>query len=350
MRTLLFVLTFLLIAERGPITLGANELDWTDQVDQKFSVEFHLSSDQIESTKQIKLTGTIRYPEGYQIEIPLVQGSGRSDPFIETQPYKQAFTFQNWSLSPPKAKEGMMEQSFQVNLIPWQSGQIPFTLGKIEFHKSTGEVTSLYTRVVILQVDPTNKQLAEIKVEPKFVSLTQSSQLGLTQENRLKLTDEARLALERERSGEILARRNLTWKPILFILLLAILLYIIWRKREAFLLKQQALSLSPRERAIAALRELEEKRLPEQGMGEMFYVELTLIVRYFMEEEYGVDAPEQTTEEFLNALSKSDRCNPEMSHKLQQFMLQADLVKYARATASADDCKQALTSAQEVVK
>jgi hypothetical protein len=87
--------------------------------------------------------------------------------------------------------------------------------------------------------------------------------------------------------------------------------------------------MSPRERALRALDRLMGRGLPERGQVKEFYLELTMIVRRYIEWRHGVHAPEQTTEEFLAAVRDDARFAPEVVSRLTAFLEAADLVKYA---------------------
>jgi len=87
--------------------------------------------------------------------------------------------------------------------------------------------------------------------------------------------------------------------------------------------------LSPRERALRELDELLSKQLLEKNRIKDFYVELTMIVRRYVERQYGVRAPEQTTEEFLSAISRNPTFPADTTARLKDFLEAADLVKFA---------------------
>lgn len=87
--------------------------------------------------------------------------------------------------------------------------------------------------------------------------------------------------------------------------------------------------MSPRERALEELRRLLLRKLIEKDRIKDFYVELTMVVRRYIERSHEVRAPEQTTEEFLNAVSSDTRFAPDIVAKLRTFLEAADLVKFA---------------------
>jgi hypothetical protein len=92
--------------------------------------------------------------------------------------------------------------------------------------------------------------------------------------------------------------------------------------------------MSPVERAMAELKRLLSRNLPGRGLYKEFYIELTMVVRRYIERTHGIRAPEQTTQEFLDAASRDARFTPEVLAQLRTFLESADLVKFAGQEAS----------------
>lgn len=98
--------------------------------------------------------------------------------------------------------------------------------------------------------------------------------------------------------------------------------------------------MSPVERALAELTRLLSRNLPARGLYKEFYIELTMVVRRYIERAHGIRAPEQTTQEFLAAAASRPAFTPEVLAQLRTFLESADLVKFAgqeATTAMADD-------------
>ena len=94
--------------------------------------------------------------------------------------------------------------------------------------------------------------------------------------------------------------------------------------------------MSPAERAFYELDKLVRKDLPGQGRYKDFYVELTMVVRRYIRRQYGVRAPNLTTEEFLRA-AVVDTTFPQASvAELKAFLESADLVKFAGLEATTE--------------
>lgn len=100
--------------------------------------------------------------------------------------------------------------------------------------------------------------------------------------------------------------------------------------------------MSPIERAWAELDRLLKKGLPGRGRYKDFYVELTMVVRRYIQRQYGISAPHMTTEEFLREAKPSD--------ELRQFLSSADMVKFAGVEATPDMADAATDSARNYLE
>ena len=105
--------------------------------------------------------------------------------------------------------------------------------------------------------------------------------------------------------------------------------YLAWRLFRKVRRAVQLRRMSPRERALFELAELMARDLVGHNQVKEFYFELTMIVRAYIERAHAIRAPEQTTEEFLAAVSADPRFLQDVVRRLREFMQAADLVKYA---------------------
>ena len=97
--------------------------------------------------------------------------------------------------------------------------------------------------------------------------------------------------------------------------------------------------LSPYELAYLELEQLIEANLAETDV-KLFYVELTGIVRRYIERTTPVHAPEQTTEEFLREISEHQTFSSNERERLKRFLESADLVKFAALHPDKQDVEQ----------
>ncbi len=107
--------------------------------------------------------------------------------------------------------------------------------------------------------------------------------------------------------------------------------------------------MSPVERAIAELQRLLNRNLPAKGLFKEFYIELTMVVRRYIEREHGIRAPEQTTQEFLEAAAQQPSFTSEVVTQLKTFLESADLVKFAGQEATIAMAEDATVKARTYI-
>jgi len=144
------------------------------------------------------------------------------------------------------------------------------------------------------------------------------------------------------------------WKPVLIgsglvaVLLgvLALVYFLATRRRAA------AVVAGPKahEVALQALARLLARRLLEVGRYEEYYVELSSIVRDYVERRFGLHAPEMTTEEFLVAMQRDRRLTPEHRGLLGEFLTESDLVKFARHLPTTEQGERGYEAARRFVE
>jgi len=125
---------------------------------------------------------------------------------------------------------------------------------------------------------------------------------------------------------------------------------IVWliRRRKA---KQAAPKvLTPYQWALDQLYWLNQENFVEKGRVHEFYFRLTDIVRQYIERQFDIKAPEQTTEEFLAEVKDRSTLNTEHKRLLNDFLQSADLVKFARYQPQASEIEQAFAAAGDFVE
>ena len=104
--------------------------------------------------------------------------------------------------------------------------------------------------------------------------------------------------------------------------------------------------MSPIERAMYELDKLLKKGLPGRGFYKDFYVELTMVVRRYIERQYGIRAPNLTTDEFLRAAGGNEAFSRASVAELKAFLESADLVKFAGLEATPEMADGATSKAK----
>lgn len=96
--------------------------------------------------------------------------------------------------------------------------------------------------------------------------------------------------------------------------------------------------------AINKLNALRDKKLWQQNEVKLYYIELTDILREYLEKRYRITAHEQTTDEIFESLIRKDLPS-ESRNTLRQILTLADLVKFAKEKPSAIDNEQSMENA-----
>jgi len=128
--------------------------------------------------------------------------------------------------------------------------------------------------------------------------------------------------------------------------LVAVAVKLLGRIRE----QVQLMRMSPRERALKELARLLARDLIAKDLVKDFYVELTMIVRRYIERAHLVRAPEQTTEEFLEAVASDARFPGTVVATLRDFLEAADLVKFAAHRPTGEAVANATDTARRYVE
>jgi hypothetical protein len=102
--------------------------------------------------------------------------------------------------------------------------------------------------------------------------------------------------------------------------------------------------------ALARLKELRQRNLPIQGQTERYYVDLSAILRYYVEDRFGLHAPEQTTPEFLEVAAQSGLLSAEQQEVMALFLRHSDRVKFARHEPAVLEMEQRLAEAEQFVQ
>src|ERR1043166_4566829 len=133
-----------------------------------------------------------------------------------------------------------------------------------------------------------------------------------------------------------------SWWWLLSIIVLGAIAWWLWRRKKPTVATETVPPPTPLEVALAALEQLRAQSLPV----ELFYTRLSDIVRHYIDGQFGLRAPERTTEEFL---AESTLPGASMA-LLSTFLQESDLVKFARLRPGRDDMERAFDAAEKFVR
>jgi len=142
------------------------------------------------------------------------------------------------------------------------------------------------------------------------------------------------------------------WVLIGVAIIAALLLWLWWYRRSRRATVVPYIPPKPADViALAALRVLEEKRLPLDGHIKEHYVQLSDILRAYLEAAplFRLPALEETTDEIVTSLRDRDT-SKELIQQVQSLCEEADLVKFAKHQPPVDECMQALQRVDAFVR
>ncbi len=111
--------------------------------------------------------------------------------------------------------------------------------------------------------------------------------------------------------------------------IIGFIIYMRKRPKPVPVVKVVAPVVPPHIEAINRLKELRDKKLWQQDQVKAYHIELSDIIREYLEKRYLIKTHEKTTDEILAGLRRMD-ITDENREKLKQILVLADLVKFAK--------------------
>ena len=102
--------------------------------------------------------------------------------------------------------------------------------------------------------------------------------------------------------------------------------------------------------AYSELQSLVEEKLVDKGEIKLFYQRISAIIRHYIENRFGLHAPEQTTEEFLSGLETAENFPDKYKPLLNIFLKHCDLVKFAEHKPGREDIQKAFDSCKAFIE
>jgi len=126
------------------------------------------------------------------------------------------------------------------------------------------------------------------------------------------------------------------------LLLIALIIYLIIRLKKDKPIFGKAKPIEPPH--VIALRELEKikaEKLWQNNKIKLYYTRVTDVLRVYLEQRYAIQAPEQTSDEILQAMAQLPL--PEyILPQLREFLSVSDLVKFAKYLPAMEENEKAI--------
>ncbi len=126
-------------------------------------------------------------------------------------------------------------------------------------------------------------------------------------------------------------KKHIIFFAIAAIIIILIVLYVIHynKKRALKVIEPEKPKIPAHITALASLEKIRSEKIWQQGNAKEYYSSITDTIRLYIEERFGINALESTSEELL-AMMRSQVVDPLSKEKLKQILILSDLVKFAK--------------------
>jgi len=262
---------------------------------------------------QINLTFKAKIPKGTNIEFPVLK-----DTVV-----KGLEIINIGKLNTVKLKDGNIEKYIEYKVTAFDTGvyKIPSYPIKIKKkgHDNIVRTEEIYLGVTTFKID-TKKGFADI-VQPK--------------DTPVNFAEVMPYLLWVLLAGGLIA--------------LIIFIYRKWKRKESIFHKPE----KPKEPAhIVAYRELDrikKEKLWEKGYIKSFYTDVTGALRVYVEDQFGIQAMEQTSIEIVESIKGEEFFDDASVVMLEDILFRADFVKFAKALPLGNENQESIDNAYKII-
>lgn len=136
---------------------------------------------------------------------------------------------------------------------------------------------------------------------------------------------------------------------IIGLIILGLHFYKKYRNQPKRVLEKPKPLLPAHEIAFAKLQELKSKKLWQNSKVKEYHIELSYIVREYLENRYGTNSLDNTTDTILHE-SRSLELNDDDRQKLTQVLVLADMAKFAKQEPVSHENEQSMKNAEAFIE
>ncbi|MBL4593659.1 MAG: hypothetical protein JKX68_07590 [Flavobacteriales bacterium] len=301
-RKLLYILIFFF----GSLGLSAQTVEVNASIDTNFLL--------IGEQTQIELK--VQYSlDGKPVSIKFPQLKDTISEFIEI-----IYSSPVDTVYPDKKNLSLVEQTMKITITSFDSGSYEIPFFEFEINGESFLTGPLHIEVMPMEVD-TSESIYDIK-EP----------------------------IEEPFSFVDWLKENWVWVSIIFSLLLGGIVLVRYLKNKPEVIVEEIKPvIPPHVISLRRLQKLKDDELWQAGKVKLHHSEISEIIRDYIEKRYQVNALENTTDEIMQSL-RFHSIQPDLLSKLNQILVLADLVKFAKEQPLANENDASLIIAAEFIK
>lgn len=135
------------------------------------------------------------------------------------------------------------------------------------------------------------------------------------------------------------------------LLVAAVLVWLVMKhkRKEKVFARSEKPKDPPHIIALSDLDHIKGENLWQRGMVKEYYSKVTEVIRVYLENQFGIMALEQTTDEIMENVIAEQLISKDISDRLKDMLIRADFVKFAKAEPLPDENHKTLTDAYEIV-
>lgn len=129
----------------------------------------------------------------------------------------------------------------------------------------------------------------------------------------------------------------------------AIAVFIYFKRRKQAVTATENPLKSPEEIAMEELQALREKNLAGKGMIKEYYIEISDIIRKYIEGKFRVSALDRTTWEIYQEM-RDKKIQRQSTARIKDFLEGCDMVKFAKYIPDQKEIEDAYNKAKEIIE
>lgn len=307
-------------------------ITWQESAPGGFAASGEIAKEQISFDQPLSIDLSVDHPAGYSVD----KNQLRRNLLRNATPFPMPFVLTQESTESKETRT-----TIHYTLDPQMPGDFTLSFFDINLSNPEGKKVTLFSPLFPIHVSPTTPQ--EFAEEPApFLTLSRNIPVDLSSKNRQLLENIS--IKEPERNLKIQADRTFPW-GLLGAACLATLAYIWFRFFRIPSISPERQALSAREKAWSALQKI---KIEKPSSSEELYA-LSNTVRFYIEERYGIQAPQQTTQEFLAMMPTANLPARFPKEQLLNFLIFSDKVKFAKSEPTPEEREKAWNAAASLI-
>lgn len=306
-----------------------------------FAVKITISTENLTLKESLTVELSTTFPKGYSLDADIVRSHLLKQSGFEEAPFK---LIKETVYPPAEIAQNLMQQRFVYELDPLLTGTQYVSFFHLPFQKDK-QTTDFFTYIFPITISEGEEEKIEVMRAP-LMNFDLTLPIALSPENRRHLLENPEIAnKEIARNQRRIEEKSIPWLGILMVILASIFVALALKKEE------KPETEAEKQEKIKTLKEHELdvlSKIPIEN-ADTFYVEMTNVVRDYIEKKFGIPVSSKTTEEFMHDLKGQTFFSQSEQYLLEDFLTHSDRVKFAQYAPTQKEKENALNAAKKFI-